>query len=214
MTTQTIYTRPLKTVVFGFLGFTLAAAVLAFAQRVGVLEPAAVKRGLGLLIGVMVIVTGNYLPKTRPLNAPGVNPAGVAIEAERFAGWTLVLVGIVYVALFALAPLDQARRVSSMLGIAAMVLIVTGWRPLIRGALFGGQASPDETPADRERAAKKRRLIVLLLFAFFYAFATACAVFLLRDRHQIEEIGWWMSLGFWLVYGALMVALEPRRCQK
>ena len=61
---------------------------------------------MGLIIGAVIIVMGNFLPKTRPLNAPGVNPPGPAAAAERFAGWTLFVVGIAYIALFALAPLD------------------------------------------------------------------------------------------------------------
>ena len=211
MTTQTVYTRPMKTVIFGFLGFTAVAAALAFAQRMGLLEPAATKRGLGLIIGVMVIVTGNFLPKVRPLNAPGVNPAKAATAAERLAGWILVLVGIVDVGLFAFAPLDLAQRISAVLGFGAIVLIALNWAWLIRGALFGGTPNADDTLAERLLALKKRKLIIPLLFAFFYALATACAVYLFRDRYSAREIGWWMSLGFWLVYAALMVALESKR---
>jgi len=214
MSTQTVYTRPMKMVIFGFLGFTAAAAALAAAQKMGFIEAAAVKRGLGLIIGVVVVITGNFLPKIRPLNAPGVNPAKATAIAERFAGWILVLVGIAYVGMFAFAPLEQARTISSILGIGAMVLIAANWAWLVRGALFGGQETPEETAAEREQAAKKRRLIVPLLFAFFYALATACAVFLLHDRRQINEVGWWMSLGFWLVYAALSAALESKRCAK
>jgi hypothetical protein len=208
MTTQTIYTRSMKTVIFGFLGFTAAAATLAAAEKMGVVEAAVVKRGLGLIIGVMVVVTGNFLPKIRPLNAPGVNPTKAAAVAERFAGWMLVLVGIVYVALFAFAPLEQARTISSIVGIGAMLLIAANWGWLVRGAVFGGRENSEEMAAERKYSRAKRKLIVPLLFAFFYTLATACAVFLLHDRHQIEEVGWWMFLGFWLVYAALSVALE------
>jgi len=157
----------------------------------------------------MVIVTGNFLPKTRPLNAPGVNPPGPAAAAERFAGWTLLVVGIVYVALFAFAPLDQARKISSILGIGAMIYVAASWGWMLRGALLGGQ---EESLAGGQRAAKKRKLIVLLLLAFFYVLATACVVFLLHNRRQIEEAGWWMFLGFWLLYAALMVVLDRKRC--
>src|SRR5215470_16984693 len=204
MTIETIYTRPMKTVIFGFLAFTAAAAALAFAQKMGLLHAAEVQRGLGLIIGVMVIVTGNYLPKVRPLNAPGVNPSTAATAAERFAGWILVLVGIGYVGLFAFAPLDLARKISAILGITAIVLIAADWAWLIRGALYGGEANPEETAAERVQVVKKRKLIVPLLFAFFYVLATACAVFLFRDRQRIQEVGWWMSLAFWFVYAALM----------
>lgn len=212
--THTIYTRPIKAVVFGFLGFAAAAAALAIAQKLGVIDAAVVKRAMGLIIGVMVVVIGNFLPKIRPLNAPGVNPEKATAVAERFAGWMLVLAGVAYVALFAFAPLEQARSVSSVLGIGAMVLIAANWAWLVRGALFSRRGASDETEDERKYAARKRRLMVPLLFAFFYAFATACAVFLLHDRRQIEEVTWWMFLGFWMIYAALMVVLEPRRCAR
>jgi len=209
MSTQIVYTRAVKTMVLGFLGFALAAATLAAAEKLGFLDAAVVKRAMGLIIGVMIVVTGNFLPKARPLNAPGVNPAGPAAAAERFAGWTLVLVGIAYLVLFALAPLDQARKISSLLGIGAMIYIAASWAWMARGALLGGR---EDSPAARALAAEKRRLIVPLLFAFFYALATASAVFLLHNRHQIEEVSWWMFLGFWLLYAALMVVLDRKRC--
>ena len=119
------------------------------------------------------------------------------------------MVGIVYLALFAFAPLDQARKISSILALGAMIYVVASWGWMLPGALLGGG---EEAPADRLRAAEKRRLIVPLLFAFFYALATASAVFLLHSRRQIEEVGWWMSLGYWLLYAALMVVLDRERC--
>ncbi len=209
MSPQIVYTRPLKTMILGFLGFTLAAEALAFAQKMGFIEAPLEKRAMGLIIGAVIIVIGNFLPKTRPLTAPGVNPPGPAAAAERFAGWTLFVVGIAYIALFAFAPLDQARKISSILGIGAMIYVAASWGWMLRGALLGGQ---EESLADRQRAAKKRKLIVLLLFAFFYTLATEC-MFLLHNRSQIEEeVRWWMFLGFGLLYAALMVVLNRKRC--
>jgi hypothetical protein len=209
MSTQIVYTRPLKTMIFGFLGFTVAAEALAFAEKMGFIEAPLEKRAMGLIIGAVIIVIGNFLPKTRPLTAPGVNPPGPAAAAERFAGWTLFVVGIAYIALFAFAPLDQAREISSILGIGAMIYVAASWAWMLRGALLGGQ---EESLADRQRAAKKRKLIALLLFALFYVLATVCVVSLLHSRSQIEEVRWWMFLGFGLLYTALMVVLNPKRC--
>jgi hypothetical protein len=209
MSTQIVYTRPVKMMVLGFLGFAAAAAGLAFAQRFGLIDAPFLKRAMGLAIGAMVIITGNFLPKARPLNAPGVNPPGSAAAAERFSGWILFVVGLAYIALFALAPLDQARRISAILGIGAMIYVAASWGWMLHGALRGGQ---EELIADRQRAYKNRRLILPLLLAFFYALATASMVFLLHNRQLIQEIGWWMFLGFWLLYAGLMVRLDRKRC--
>jgi hypothetical protein len=208
MSTQPVYTRSVKTMILGFLGFGLAAAALAFADKFGYLNPPAVKRFMGLIIGVMIVITGNFLPKTRPLNAPGVNPPGPAAAAERFAGWVLVVAGIAYVGLFVFAPLDQARKISSIIGIVAMIYVAASWAWMMRGAVLGGR---EESPVDQQRAGERRKLMLPLLLAFFYAIATASAVFLLPNRRLIEEVSWWLFLGFWLLYSALMVALDRKR---
>lgn len=208
MSTHIVYTRPLKTMMLAFMGFTVGAAGVAFAQKMGFIDAPLEKRVMGLLIGAIVMVTGNFLPKTRPLNAPGVNPPGPAAAAERFAGRTLFVVGIGYFALFVFAPLEQARRISSILGIVAMIYVAASWAWMLRGALLGAR---EDSLADRQRAAEKRHLLPLL-FSFFYVFATASVVFLLHNRRQIEEVGWWMFLGFMLLYAGLMAVLDRKRC--
>jgi hypothetical protein len=201
--------RPLKMMVLAFLGFTLAAAALSMAGKMGYIESALLKRALGLIIGAMVIIIGNALPKARPLNAPGVNPPGPAAGAERFAGWILVVVGMAYIALFAFAPLDEARRISAVLGIGAMIYIAASWAWMARGLVWGGR---EESLADRERAAGKRKLILPLLLAFCYVLSTASMVVLVHNRHLVEEIGWWMFLGFLMLYAGLRVVLDRKRC--
>lgn len=208
MSTQTVYARPLKAMILGFLAFTLAAAGLAFLQKMGFIDAPLEKRAMGLILGAVIVVTGNFLPKTRPLTAPGVNPPGPAAAAERFAGWTFFLVGIAYIALFALAPLDRARKISAILGMAAIIYVAASWMWMLPGALLGGQ---EETLIDKRRA-EKRNLIMPMLVSFFYVIATSSMVFLLHDRSQIEKVGWWMFLGFWLAYAALMVVLRRKCC--
>ena len=208
MTIQTVYTGPMRKVMVAFMGFTAVAATFAAAEKMGLLEAVVVKRALGFLLGMLVVVIGNFLPKIRPLNAPGANPTKAAAVAERFAGWILVAVGMAFVLLFAIAPLEKARTISSILGIAAMVLIAANWAWLLPGAIFGSRDTSEDAETERARAAKKRKLIISLLFSFFYALATACTVFLLHDRRRIDEVGWWLFLGFWLIYTALTTALE------
>lgn len=205
-----IFARPVKAAVFGFLGLIAAAMAVALAERTGVIEPAAAKRTMGLVIGVMVVVVGNLLPKMRPLNTSGGNPAR-ATAAERFAGWTLVLAGIAYIALFALAPLDLARPASSIIGIAAMVVIAANWAWLVRDVLSRPHPSGQDTAALTQQAAEKRRLIAFLLFAFFYVLAAACAKFLLNDQRWVNELGSWMMVGFCILYAALIAVLDFKR---
>ena len=101
-------------------------AAVAAAKGMGFLEAGAARRAIGLLIGVMALVIRNFLPKLRPLNSPHANPAK-GMAAERSAGWILVLAGTAYIALFLFAQLDQAGRLSSVIGISALVAIAANW---------------------------------------------------------------------------------------
>jgi len=210
MNTQTPFTRPVKTAVLSFIGLTAVAMAFAAARKMGVIEPAVATRAIGLVIGLMVVVTGNLLPKMRPLNSPRGNPAKVT-AAERFAGWILVLAGIAYLALFLFAPLDQALPVSSIIGMGALVVIAANWMWLARGALFRGRQKAEGTVALSERAAEKRKLVIWLLFAFFYVVATACVAFLFGQKPWVHELALWMVVGFGMIYAALYAVLESKR---
>src|SRR5215469_215511 len=102
MNSQTVCSRPVRATVFSFLGLLGVVALFALAKGKGIIEPAVARRAIGLLVGAMIVIVGNLVPKLRPLNSPSSDPAEAG-AAERSAGWTLVLAGIVYIALFAFA---------------------------------------------------------------------------------------------------------------
>jgi hypothetical protein len=174
----------------------------------GFLEAAASRRAIGLLIGVMALVIGNFLPKLRPLNSPHANPAR-EMAAERFAGGILVLAGIAYIGLFLVAPLDQAGRVSSVVGISALVVIAANWAWLGRTAL--SRSRPIAGKARLTEQAEARKLAIWLLFAFAYVFATASSVYLFHDRPWVHDFGSWIVLGFGTTYAVLYGVLDSRR---
>jgi hypothetical protein len=186
--------RPVKVAVFGFLGLMLAAVVMAIANKTGVVEPVTAKRGFGLIIGGLAIVIGNFLPKLRLLAGDPIRTAA----AERLAGWMLVLTGTADVALFAFAPLDQAKLVSALLGISAMAAIAVSWAGLL---FLRRQAAV---------ASEQKKIMTFLLIAFFYVFANACAVFL-TDDHRVREIISWANIGFGLVFAVLFAVLTSKR---
>jgi hypothetical protein len=210
MSRQIVFTRPVKAAVLGFLSLAGVLMAIAAAERIGVIEATVSRRAIGLVVGVMSVVIGNFLPKTRPLNVPGGNHAK-ATAAERLAGWILVLAGIAYIALFAFAPLEQARPISSIIGISAILMIAANWAWLARGAFSRSQQTDQETAALREQGAEKRRLIAFLLFAFFWIFATACAAFLFEDKRWVKGLGLWTTLGFPLFYAGLTAVLDFKR---
>jgi hypothetical protein len=169
--------------VIAFFCLMLVALVLGIAGRMGLIDAAMMKRGIGLVIGASALVVGNYLPKMRPLKSA---------PAERIGGLILVAAGIAFLTLFTFAPLDQARRVSSIIGFGALFLIGASWLWQARTIRFRG------------RYTRSRQLAMSVLFAFLYVFATACIVYLFGKKPWIE----WLELGFWVAYMALFGALH------
>src|SRR6185295_5166308 len=111
MNSDTVFTRPVKAALFGFLSLMGVAMGIAIARETGLIEAPVAKRALGLIIGITIVITGNLLPKLRPFGSPRGNHSRAAL-VERFTGWGLVLTGVAYVALFVFAPLNQAGTVS------------------------------------------------------------------------------------------------------
>lgn len=191
--------KALKLALASFIGLVLAAAAVALAHRGGLIADGGSRRALGLIVGLLAIVTGNFLPKLRLLSAPGNDPVRAA-SSEWFAGWTLVLTGIGYVAFFGLLPVEHARVAAAILGSAAIVAIAFNWAGLLRKAL-----SPDPGPL-----ARQRRMMIYLMFAFVFIFTQACVVFF-SSAPWVRELASWMSVGFSMIFAVLYAILEPRR---
>jgi hypothetical protein len=205
MNVQIACKRSTARAAFAFLGLVGIVTAVAAAKGMGLLEATAARRAIGLLIGVMALVIGNFLPKLRPLNSPETNPAK-GMAAERFAGWILVLAGVAYIALFLFAPLAQAGRVSSVIGISALMAIAANWIWLGRAALWRSRRFAGLT-----EEAEDRKLIIWLLFAFAYVFVTASSMFLFHNRPWVHELGSWIVLGFGMTYAVLYGVLESKR---
>lgn len=159
------------------MAMTVAADV---ARRLGWIDAFAEKRAIGLVIGAMALVIGNYLPKMRPLRSAA---------AERSAGVILMVTGIADIALFILAPLDLARRAAAILGIAALLMIAIQWLPMVRTFRLHGL-----------------RLPVMLLFTFLYLFVTAIIVYLFGKEPWIQ----WIHSAFWMVYAFALAMGEKQ----
>ena len=107
----------------------LSAIVLTFAmaKELGLIDGSLAKSAVGMTIGAVLIVTGNVLPKiAQPISLRQRKFIGV-MAADRFAGWTFVLTGIVYVAAWLFAPLDHVMLISSLVGLSAFLLVIATW---------------------------------------------------------------------------------------
>jgi hypothetical protein len=196
----------------GFLALTAAALALGLGARFGVVDATLARRAIGMVIGAMFVLTGNFLPKMRPLNTPGGDPAS-ATAAERVAGWILVLVGIADAGLFLLAPLELARSISSIIGIGAIAVIAANWAWLARGLLFHSRRSPGGVTTLQRAPTERRRVMVWLLFAIFYLSATACVKVFVNDPTESDKVGTGMLLTFCVLYSltAYQISFRKRR---
>jgi len=185
---------------FGFLGAGLVAAVAAMTSRVGVIETDVANRIIGLALGLMIVLIGNSLPKLRPFNRTRGNTRPATVE--RFSGWLLVLAGIAWVVLFALAPLDQAKRIAALIGSGALTIVAVSWIWVAVRAYFVRSGEREVTSTVAERTAKWQ-LTASLLFAFFYVFVVACLKFLVSQAQFANELSIWMLTAFWVLYAVL-----------
>jgi len=200
---------PAKKAVFAFLAIMGAMMAFAAAMRTGYIESGFERRSIGLLVGVMIVLTGNLLPKLRPLSSAGKKRVPKA-KAERFAGWSLVLAGLLYCAFFLFVPLHQARVISSIVGIVTLSLIAAGCAWLARRTVSGTPHQPEENPGPTECLQEKRKIVFWLLFASLYVFTTACAAFLFGDRPTFRESASWILIGFSVMYAVLATILNTK----
>ncbi|HVP38631.1 MAG TPA: hypothetical protein VMS93_05540 [Candidatus Saccharimonadales bacterium] len=210
MTRRQILPRPVRPAVAGFLLLTALAVACGFARRAGLLDAATGRRALGVLVGLMAMVTGNFLPKMRPLGAMGGDTGAVA-AAERAAGWILVLLGVAYAALFALAPLDLAESLSPFVALGGIGLIAVDWirvalRPRSRAREGAGTA-----PTAGQSGAERRTLAAWLLFALAYVVVAASLKVLSEGRPWARELASWSVIGFTIAYSLLYAVFDFRK---
>src|SRR5205085_4583638 len=94
-------------------------------QKTSLIEEYTTKRALGFSIGILMMVVGNYLPKTRFLKTLRWSSPSAA-AAERLTGWAVVLTGAVDVCAFVMRPLSAARSLSACLGaILVLAMLIT-----------------------------------------------------------------------------------------
>ncbi len=113
----------------------LAAAILAiaFSLKLAVgadlIEPGAQKRAVGVVMGIVLVLYSNAVPKTlEPLSVQRCEPSKKQ-ALQRFTGWTLVIAGVGYALAWLFLPLDLARVVA-MTTVAIGVFLVLarlGW---------------------------------------------------------------------------------------
>jgi hypothetical protein len=191
----------------GVVVLTAAISALAVAGAAGLISVALARQLVGIGLGLMTLHVGNLLPKLRPFRGMAGNTASI----ERLSGWILTLVGIAWVVLFALAPVQQARPVAALIGGCAVLVLAARWAVLAL-ATWSTQGRPEAGELAASGYASDRwHPIGWLLFAFFYVLVVACVKFLVEEKQLATELSMWILGGFWLLYAALSAALGRRQ---
>ncbi len=207
---NSVFNRPLKVAAGSFLVLTCAFIAFALAGRFGLMDAVAVQRAIGALVGILLVTIGNVLPKLRPFSAPPhFVPGGP--EVERFAGWLLVCVGLVHVALFLFAPPGVARMAASV--IAAGALVAVGAKAIwhVRGNSRSDASTRAGTTPASPQTTQRRNIKVWLLTAFLYVLLTSILAALGDGQpwaHRLESV---MIIGFAVTCAVLFVLLERQR---
>lgn len=202
--------RSVQPAVIGFLVLVALAVASAVAKRAGLIDASVARRAGGVLVGLMAIVTGNYLPKMRPLGTMD-GRAAIFAEAERTAGWILVFQGAAFVGLFAFAPIDLARSVSPVAGLGGAMMIAGDWLWVARVTRSPASRVSRSPLPQNERASERRTIAAWLLFACAYVLVTASLKLLTDGAPWVRELGSWSVVVFTGAYSLLYVLLGRRR---
>jgi len=106
-------------------GILVVALAGSLARKLGYMDGETVTRVVIGLNGLMIAWQGNRLPKA-------FVPSACAQKARRVAGWSLVLSGLVYAALFAFAPIPVAVAGGTS-AVVAGILVTLGYCLSLRG---------------------------------------------------------------------------------
>lgn len=111
----------------------MAGLMLAVALGAALLDATGFKDGMvqarapGIVIGLMLVVIGNMVPKAvGPLAAKRCSPAQTQ-SLQRFTGWAFTLAGLAYTAVWIFAPVPQAENVSALVCAGAVLLVIGRW---------------------------------------------------------------------------------------
>jgi len=105
-------------------GSILAVSVgLKYLVATGTLDEIASNRVMGAMIGIVLAISGNYIPKTlKPMSERQCNSSRW-ISLRRFAGWAFVIAGSSYSAVWLFAPVELTSVLSRYI-VATCVLLV------------------------------------------------------------------------------------------
>jgi hypothetical protein len=190
-----------------FLAALMFAALMGFALA-GEFELVGrdlAKRGVGSMFGLIMAISGNYLPKVvLPVRARRRNPAR-AMAAERAAGWIFVLAGLISVAIWTLLPIEKVMLTASLVGLGAFLLVAANWVWLVMGSTAAAANTIEEEVTIDPATAQKRLGLYMILHALLWGLAI-----FLADSIWGDVVSRWMTVPFIIANSLLAVYALPK----
>jgi len=193
-----------KTTMLFFVLLLLALAGFVAAKEMGQIDNVSAKRAIGIIFGLMLITTGNFIPKLiRPQwRSPQMN------LAERLTGWIFVLTGITLVVALVFLPGTGVPLWTALIGLSGFLLvgIVNVWS-LVSNA---GYNLPDNADGglfaiESRRNASARYATIGILHAIGWVLAMFLADEIWGDKSAI-----WMVLAFMIPNGFIAIKLSHK----
>lgn len=178
---------PLIAIAILTLSLVAGMAAFAIAKKTGMLDPDIAKRGAAAMIGLVLVVTGNFVPKLRLFQPP--DGAAGASAVDRFAGWTFVICGAAFVAVWLFAPIGKAMLASPLIGVGGFLVVLARW--LAWSGRHTSSAMPALTPA--------RVTIGLLLISILWTFGI-----FLADALWGDAASQWLAIIFPVFVGSAL----------
>ena len=178
-------------------GLVILVAGVGIAALTGRFAPMAAVRYFGILMGLLMLVSGNALPKL-------AQPEATRARAARVAGWLLVLGGLAVVALW--IWMSEANRilVTSATGLAIFGLVL-----VVALIMTAGMPRSSAESAEMRRAAVHRSLLFHILNGVMWAFA-----FFLAGALGHGQVVPWLTALFVASMGILDVCTRRRSRSK
>lgn len=200
--TASTHPSPGRTSSVALVTLLLAFAGVVIAKETGQIDGVMAKRGVGALLGLIMVVTGNVLPK---MIFPLTRTARIG-AAERVCGWILVLTGLALVAAFALLPDEGVALQGALIGLAGfagvgLTLVASGWS--VQGGGMSSLAEADGASPLAQRSDKVRVSAIFILHAIAWAFAMFVADAIWDDQAAI-----WMVVAFTIANSLLALVLR------
>jgi hypothetical protein len=147
--------------------FSLVFAVfvaIALGRETGMIEGDFGKRLAAAMMGLLVAICGNVLPKVAQRIEMARETAAAYASADRLAGFVLVIAGAAYAAIWIFAPLERAVFGASMVGFGGFFLALGLW-------LWKARPTPDYAMPQllASRAIAGRITLFMLLGSLFLA---------------------------------------------